>query len=286
MKEIIMTTETAEEKEIKTEPKVNPSGMGAICKLTVLLGILLMFFCLPGLLKKSDKTEVETEKIRLVDNYAELLSEEEVERLNEAAGKDFSSVDILKESYFFGFGMEKPDINIETYTGETINLAQIEGDLILEVIADWCSYCQSESKGKLNQLISKYPDVTFIQYMQTGGKEEVESFYDEVGTPPDRRLVIAYANDEFNNWLREADFASYPTFYLFNEEKIAGTVLGAVDNNYFIASCNIAYSKPLYEAKTADGENLSEAIRKQSKARQYISELKEIDVPREYLADE
>lgn len=251
----------------------------------VLFVALLVVTILNPLFTNTKQDNKDTETVQLVTDYASLLSEETISAYEEVL-KDYlyTPRDLIDQDTFIGLGSNKPDITLETYEGKQINIAEIKGKVILEVIADWCGYCQKESAENLDELVAKYDDVTFVQYMLTGGKQQVEDFYAQAGVDMNENIIVVLENEALTDYLTQNNFKSFPTFLCFDENKCVGSILGAVENNYFDACMALLYSdKPLYEVKTVHNLMLGEEIRRINIAINYINELTEIDVPKELL---
>lgn len=181
-------------------------------------------------------------------------------------------------------GLDKPNINLATYDGKGINLSEVTGKVVLQVVADWCEYCQEETRTYLDSIVSSNPDVTFVQYMETGGANEVNSFYGAVGKTINPNVVVVLRNDELSAWLENGGFSLYPTTLVFDDsDKVARSIIGLTETDAFNASLKSAFENPLYTLKNAKGETVLEVNKKVQIAQEYLSTLTEINIPKEYL---
>lgn len=216
----------------------------------------------------------------------EYITDADIQTLDTLLENDnYIAADVMYDGFFNGLGYKLPAIETPLYDGTLTNLSDIKSPIVLIVTADWCQYCQVEARDELNKIIEANPDVTFIQYMETGGKNEYDVFYDEAGVKPNENLILACYSQEISDWLSKCNFKSYPTFYFINNLTVEGCQVGALDSSLINATAKIAFNNVLTidSLKTADGEKLKNVIRKQIKAKEYIANLTQIDVPKEYL---
>ena len=257
--------------------------------------IPILFISLLGLhlQYKSISTSTQSEQtnyihVDLVEEYRDLINKDAYkEYIRDFENKYAYSVDyIIDNDFFKGIGALKPDIDLETYSGETINLSRVNKNMALEVVADWCSFCKTESKEYLLDTINNNQDIIFVQYMLTGGKEEIDNFYSEIEMPIPGNLIIVLKNDELTSYLEKNDFTSFPTFYFFNENRCVGAQIGALASEYFEAVKYLVYGKtPLYELKTTSDTSLAEAVQRIKVAKEYLANLTSVDVPKEYFVE-
>lgn len=234
----------------------------------------------------NDLEEKPYETIDISKEPFEYLAETDVQMLDSILENDnYIAADVMYEGFFNGLGYKLPNVNLPLYDGAILNVSDIKTPIVLIVTADWCQYCQIEAKEELNKIIEANPDVTFIQYMETGGKNEYDIFYDEAGVRPNKNLILACYNQEISDWLTKCNFKSYPTFYFINDLTVEGCQEGALDSALINATIKLSFNDVLAidSLKTVDGEKLKTVIRKQIKAKEYIKNLTQIDVPKEYL---
>lgn len=256
----------------------------------VTLLILVLIFGLIVSNKNTAKEDVTT--VSLSSEVTEMFNESDLNKLADASSVSLDDLtNFLTSDTLGSVGAEMPSIELQKYNSEeTINLADYKGKkVIFEVIADWCSYCQEMSKEYLDDIIEANPDITFIQYMQSGVKEEVEAFYETINKEPNENLIIVYTSEEMNSWLEQHSFDSYPSFYLFNEDGLlAGREVGLLSADSFVKKfMPIVYNQtlPLYELKTTNGQTIAEAIQYKNIAYEYMNQLTEIDVPNSFIKE-
>ena len=259
------------------------------------LGILFIIFLIgfgavsliKGLGNKDEKKEMI--KVPLVIDFEKDLSEEAYSTLNDGASKEgLTAYDLDLDNLFTGAGVEAPDINLLTRDNKILNLSKIDGPVVVEFIADWCTYCQMESQLYLNDTIDAMPDVTFVQILLTGGEEEFAKFYRAAQNDPHPKLIMGFGNSELDQWLTKARFESFPSFYFIDKnKKVNGFELGAAEVSTIKAIGNVAFGNgvPLYEMKDTMGTSLTERMRRVNIAIDYINSLESIDVPKELIEE-
>ena len=265
-----------------------------------IVGLLIFgIFYIPSKIGKKEETKPEPvepdvidysgkmEDVPLYIDYANDIDNDAWDCLSSAAAKAGTTTDALYlQEIFLGSGTEKPDVELTTNKDEKINLKDIEGKIVLEVIADWCHYCQLESTDYLTQAMQDLSDATFVQYMHTGGEDQVRDFYTAINMNPQRGLKVVYQNDELDSWLYEVGFNSYPSFIFIDENgKVSAFFAGVMMPEVFNGVANVAYESPIktYQMKTKDGQDLVELARKVKIANQYRDSLLDIMVPVEML---
>lgn len=127
---------------------------------------------------------------------------------------------MISNTFFSMLGLELPgDITLYDYYGNTVYLSDYEGEqIVLEIVASWCSYCMYESLNYIDEIIEAYPDITFIQYFASGNDGDIDSFYVSIEKELPENVVIIQENDTFNDWLTDVGLTTVPTFYFVNED--------------------------------------------------------------------
>lgn len=176
-------------------------------------------------------------------------------------------------------GVRFPNIDLETYNGETINLSKLEGKVVVEVVADWCGYCQDETASHLDNIVAQNGDVTFVQYMSTGGKDEVDSFYKQASHKMNDNIVVVLQNGDMDEWLQNNGLNSYPTFVYANNRKTIVAEPGEVDDVYFKTAKYLFMDSAIFGEKTNSGDTLLQLYKKQSRAIEFMNNTNKILVP-------
>lgn len=169
-------------------------------------------------------------------------------------------------TFFSMLGLEMPhDITLYDYDGNVVDLSDYEGQqVVLEVVASWCSYCMSESLLYIDDIIESYPDVVFIQYFASGNSNDIDSFYLSIEKDLPDNVVIIQENDSFNDWLIDAGLTTVPTFYFINEDGKTvwyHTGLLTVDEVDLITSVAYGDEIDMSSLVNADGLSYGEVIR-------------------------
>lgn len=258
--------------------------------MSYLVIVVLLVFCLSLSINNAQSKKDEMETIPLYINPTEQLTEDSMKLVEDALDECGLSVgSVVDEDFFLGNAVKAPNVDLITSTGDVINLSQVDTPIVLEVIADWCGYCQQEEVEYLDRIVEANPNVTFVKYIDTGAEEEMKAFYDATQVEPNERVIIVYQNADFSEWLSNNDFTSYPTFYFINSEhKVSGSYVGLLDHELAQGCIAVAFSNEFntYSLQTKYGISISRLARKVRKANQYLNELTEIDVPRSYLSGE
>lgn len=246
------------------------------------LATFYLGFNVSTIINKKPNEEMET--IPLNIDIESQLSAESIDLIKPIIEKyDLSFDSVVNEDFFIGNAVNAPDIDLLTNTGEIINLSTFKGPIVLEIIADWCTYCQEDTALFLEDRISTYPDITYIQYIYTGAEDQMNEFYKTAGIEIPEGVIVAYACDDFTSWLEGVEFKSFPTFYFFDEnKKLCGCHIGADEANVFLATQEIALLsnfKTYEDFKTFDNEEMYKFLNKVKKAREYYESAQEIIVP-------
>lgn len=250
----------------------------------VLLVVAVVIGLLYGNLKTDDSL---TENVPLYLNPSEQLTDESLNYLENTLDQYGLTIgSVIDEEFFLGNGVNVPNIDLTTSTGETINLYKLDKPVMIEIFADWCSYCQQEEVEYLDKIINSNPDVVYVQYLETGSDAELKSFYENAGVEPRNNTIIVYQNEEFSEWLANNGFGSFPTFYFINKEhRVSGSHVGLLEDEIANASMSIAFNEEYdtYMLQTNYGFNIARLTRRIRIAREYVDNLEEIEIPRSYL---
>lgn len=257
---------------------------------TLIICILILVMIVNILIKlntefdkiNESNTLKDCERYYLYTDYFSSLNNEDKDRIKQCLSSTTINVDeVFNEKFFNANGNSLENISLKN-DKDTISIKDIEGPICIEIIADWCQFCQTEVKEELDNLIETHPDCTFIQYMDTGVNQQVEDFYSIISKEPNRNLIIVYNQTELNSILENYDY-SYPSMiYINSEHRIAGFTSGLLNDDKFNTAYNIANNVKTYELKTIYNDYLYELKSKSEYANNYISQLKYIDIPASY----
>lgn len=181
----------------------------------------------------------------------------------------FGDSDSIEQS-LLSVGTEAPDIVLNTYDGNTLNISGLKGkNIVMEVVAYWCQYCQQETKDYLPEVMAENPDVTFVQAFMQGAKEDsitdddgntetkdtIAQFYQKAGTSIPEKLIVTQESEAFEYYMRNTiKIESYPCIVFINKDgRISWVREGLADKETFTKMIQYAFSDdPLYE-NLADG---------------------------------
>lgn len=124
--------------------------------------------------------------------------------------------------------------NISEYLND-INCKKVdlEGVTIVEVVATWCGFCQTQSKEYNSKLTEKYKDYKFVQYFSEQ-EESIEDFYKnlDMEVPNEENLHIVEKNADLNMSLNaKLDLEYFPTTLVLVNGQVKLMFAGLCDEN-------------------------------------------------------
>lgn len=278
VKEPVVAEEVPTVEEKKGFGKKGFFAVGALCG----LGLGLIFGSVGGT-SSTPKVKDDYETVSLYGSASEAINADTKAKFEEAG----LVPNLMSDDFLSHVGTAMPEIELTTLDGETLNLADYKGKrVILEVVSANCVYSQKMSAEYLDDIIEHYPDTVFIQCFLSEDVSAIKDFYKAVGKKPREDMPVIIGNNELTAWISSVDFIGFPSFYMFDEDgKLAGTIIGYMEGGVFDGYYKLAFNDvcKTYELTTDAGETLPEFSAKIKKARQYMSELTEIDVPKSYL---
>lgn len=241
--------------------------------LITLLGILIIISLSACTGNENNPVKNDTTTISLYKgDYVELLGEETLEKLyiNDLSLKD-NEVSVL--------GTKLPGETFTDYNGKSVTLPK--GAYIFEVVGSWCTYCQALTNETLEELVKTgYP--VYLYFLE-GTKKDVESFFETIGIEIPTNVTILLMNSSFEEYLDENDFFNIPLSIVVDETGNIGlTHIGYSEVEIILEFVKLGMEGKYYNVKV-DGMLLADYIRIQKIAKDYISNLTEIDIPSELL---
>lgn len=246
----------------------------------IALCLCILFFLIPN--QNSEKPlSGEKERVYLYDSPAAALSADSKDKLKNALSDSSLNLDEVVTDEFFNLnGQDITDLHFVNQD-LTLALSDIDSPIVIQVVSDWCSWCIDETKNTLDTLVETHPDTRFIQYMASGGQNEIDNFYTQIGKKPNPNVFVAYSTLEVNELFKNIQM-SYPCMIFVNSEhKITGYFTGSITAKTFDTLYTMCNSINTYELTTQDGDTLLDFINKKEIARNYINKLEYIDVPKE-----
>lgn len=190
-------------------------------------------------------------------------------------------VDITIEN-FLATGKEVSPIRLSGVNISNKSIRDIDGPVVIDVVADWCEFCQEETREHLDNIIEQHPDVTIIQYIISGGEAEKDALYANANATQNPNLIVAYNDETFKSWLKNELQLEYLPGKIFvgSDNIIKLTYTGLMDEDMFTKYCNLAFGeKDPANFTTVDGYSLQEGFARSDYALQYINSLTEITIP-------
>lgn len=224
---------------------------------------------------KSSSIEEEMVHVSIYkDNYINLLGEENINKLSEL-GLDFENGEITM------FGSSLSSYTFTDYDGNTVNLN--EGPYVLEVLSPDCKYCQKQTRETLQTLLDN--GIKVYQYFISSENEDIDNFYNEAGMLKPDNVIILRNCSSFEGLIRKRNITSIPLTIIVNDEgKVSITHIGAMDIDTLISLYDYGLNNKLYEIEI-DGLDLYSYLKRQTKIKDYIDNLEEIDMPKSILDD-
>lgn len=237
-------------------------------KILLVLSILAL---LTGCGATDTNTKVDTVTVSLYKGvYEDLLSDEIKEKLYDIGL-------YLTDSEIGVIGEKMPNLAWTDYDGKELTLPN--ESYIIEIVGSWCQYCQALASESNNDILALgYP---VYQYFLYGTPQDVDDFYETIGTEKPNNIVYLMQNEEFDDFLIENDFVNIPmTLVIDGNGRIALTRLGYAEKDDVVKFVEMAMEAKFYDLEV-EGTTLYDFIKTQKIAKKYIEELEEIEIPKE-----
>ena len=209
------------------------------------------------------------------DAYLNLLGEDNLNTLKELG------LDEIEDGEVTLFGTDLSTYTFTDYDGNTVNLSG--GPYILEVLSSGCKYCQKLTRESLQPALDN--DIQVYQYFISSSNDDVDNFYREAGINKLDGVVILRDCSSLEGMLRKNELNSVPLTVIVDENgKISITHIGYIETDTYLSLYNYGLNNKLYELDI-DGLNLYSYLKRQTKIKDYIYSLEEIDIPKSALDD-
>lgn len=177
-------------------------------------------------------------------------------------------------------GQNLPDLEFITYEGEK---AKLEGPFILEMVGSWCSFCQELTlEGTIEKLLEQYPDIPVYQYFMYGDIGDVDAFYESAEKEIPANITVLLDNQQFDEWYNQNGYSSVPMMFVIGKDNRIGlSYLGKDSFDLYVKMIDYTMNKSVADMMTTTGKTIGEFTKEQAIAKQYISDLTEIEVPAE-----
>lgn len=152
------------------------------------------------------------------------------------------------------------DITTTDYYGNEIDFNDFKDKkIVLEVVAEWCNNCQSQSKTFSDKLIESLPDdVEFVQYFNVGNTQQIEEFYKEIDKEVPSNITILPENEEIKNYLvNDLKLEYYPTFLFFDNGILTWSTWGELSAQNYSRVEDTAFNNHIDLGKLVDNNGES-----------------------------
>lgn len=141
-------------------------------------------------------------------------------------------------------GKAIPETELKLLNDEVLNTNDLKGKpFVLEVVANWCTYCKETSKEYMDSIVSKNTDLEFVQIFAEGNTGEVNTFYEEIGKDPKDVKYIVPANNESIDLVGKLNITGFPTWIFVDETgRISWVHSGYVKPEEFSTLRDAAYT--------------------------------------------
>ena len=243
-------------------------------KILIILSILCLFACS----NKQETPDNENDSDTNTTSYIEPVSETDIfsylnddtkNLLYKANGNENVGTEFLQI-----LGKNIPDVTLTDYNGNSIDLSSLNGKVVIEVVATYCSHCKEQSKTNNVALANALGDVTFVQYFANGDKEMIDAFYTEVGESIPDNIIVVPKNEELSNMLeKQYSLSATPTFYFFNEGSLTWAKIGQTTVDDLSLFSDIAFNNALDLNNLVDdnGTSIFDYVRDQSDVKNDLS---------------
>lgn len=209
------------------------------------------------------------------DAYLNLLGEDNLNTLKELG------LDEIEDGEVTLFGTDLSTYTFTDYDGNTVNLSG--GPYILEVLSSGCKYCQKLTRESLQPALDN--DIQVYQYFISSSNDDIDNFYSEDGINKLDGVVMLRDCSSLEGMLRKKELNSVPLTMIVDENgKISITHIGYIETDTYLSLYNYGLSNKLY-ALDIDGLDLYSYLKRQTKIKDYIYSLEEIDIPKSVLDD-
>lgn len=156
----------------------------------------------------------------------------EIDETNKAKLEGLTKVLTLENNDLKALDVDLNNISeyLTDINGEKIDL---EGVTIVEVVATWCGFCQTQSKEYNSKLTEKYKDYKFVQYFSEQ-EESIGDFYKnlDMEVPSEENLHIVEKNADLNMSLNaKLDLEYFPTTLVLVNGQVKLMFAGLCDEN-------------------------------------------------------
>lgn len=241
--------------------------------------ILICLIALLDLVACSNNTTDEEEKEETVhvsiykDTYISLLGEDNISKLTELG------LDEIEDGEVTLFGTNLSTYTFTDYDGNTVNLS--DGPYILEVLSSGCKYCQKLTKESLQYALDN--GIKVYQYFISSSNEDIDNFYSEAGLSITNDVIILRDCSSLEGMLRKKEINSVPLTMIVDENgKVSITHVGYIDTDTYLSLYEYGLNNKLYEIEV-DNLDLYSYLKRQTKIKDYIDSLDEIDIPKSVL---
>lgn len=144
---------------------------------------------------------------------------------------------------FKALGKDLTKYKLMDYEGNEVSLSDIKGQVVLEVVANWCGYCQAWTKEQMATIEENNKDIKFIQVFAEGSKEDIDAFYETIETEMPKDRIIIPNDETVNEFVKETNVASFPTFVFVDDGMVTWSATGYIEEDAFKTCLELAFGE-------------------------------------------
>lgn len=224
-------------------------------KLVISLLLVLLCACTNNEIIDNTPTE-EKQYIEPVNNVEvfEFLNQKTKDKLLKA-----NSGEEMKSRILECLGKELLDFELIDYNGNTVKISDYKDDnLLIEISASWCTHCMKQVSDYNDEIIKAYPNLKVIQYFNEGDKDDIDSFYKQVGKAIPKDIIVIPENDEFSKQLLSRyNPEFYPGFLIFNKGILTYMRIAELTKEQLDNASGIAFNNELDLNELVDDNGVS-----------------------------
>ena len=154
-------------------------------------------------------------------------------------------------------GRSAPDFPLIDIDGNEIDINKLD-NVVFEIVATWCTHCQTETKEYLTEIVTMFPDMTFIQYFNEGTPDEIYQFYTNLNIPIPENVIVIPQDDRVHEYFNQNYLLEYyPTFIAFKKGTITCMIDQEVTFNRFCGFYDLAFNSPLKSEELVNEDGVS-----------------------------
>ncbi len=239
-------------------------------KILIILMTFLLCACTQEEASNNEETYTFIESINETEIF-DYLNSDTYNLLYEANNQEILDTTSLKN-----LGKDLLDYTLYDYYGNVVNLSDYkDSKLVIELVADYCSYCKNETMTYIDDLKESLGDITLIQYFMSGDSEGIESFYKDIEKAIPNNIIVIPCVKDFSSLMQNTyDLEATPTFLFFNNGKLTWYRVGTTSTYELNMFYDIAFENvlDLNDLVDEDGNSIFSYLRTSEDVKNDLSE--------------